>query len=465
MDGNILERIVHRMDKLSEKFSTSLFLLAGLVLFYSLWMTGCTLKFEEVKVFPTYGMLAEAFANGRLDVAENVPVDVSHVNGKRYFYFGPVPALMRVPFLMLTGVSIPTGLMVVLYLSGIGTLFALLMVEMRASSESKLTGPATIVFAFTFFLCGNLLFIAMVPSIHHEAICAEIFFLMTAVYLILKLVRRNFSATFGQAAIIGISLSLAFGSRMIALPAAIFLIAVSVVGMHVYRSDTGLIRRSSSGAVVGIPVLSLLALSFYNFARFGSFFEMGHKYQTSIYSDYVLKGNALRYDNIPYNIWDYFFRLPTVRPGSWGVDFQPFIWEVHSKFGPKYYLIHFNELVVSIFWLMPILLFALAPLSNRLTGGNSVQNTNYRILMGVFALQTMWLFLFFGSCARYVLDFLPFLTAMAYVGVISFRFTDRAVLFLIVFLGALSVVLSINLPANAFSYYLPFIYYSSPWIR
>ncbi len=356
--------------------------------------------------------------------------------------------------------------MVVLYTAGICVFFVMLLGELASASESRLAGSAGVVFAATFVLNGYVWLMVMVPSIHHEAVCAAAFFLMMAVYYAIKAVRNSFAMTPTQAAVLGAALGLAFGSRLTAVVDAMFLTAVLLIGMHlngvIFREQRRLV---TAGIMVFFPILAGVALMLYNYARFGSIMEVGHKYGASIYSQHILAGHAMRYDHIPYNLWDYFFRIPSAMSGFPYLDMHLFILDVRSRLGPAYHLIHYNELAVSVFWMMPILLFAFAPLSHRLTRRSGVQVKSYWIPLGVVALQTLCTSLFMGSAARYAFDFLPFLTAMSFLGLVMLRSDDRSILVLVVFTAVLSTILGVALVGNAFVSYFPFIRYPSPWLR
>lgn len=432
------------------------------ILFWA-WSTGFTFTSSEVRGYPTHAMLAESFATGRLDIEECTAEDMATINGKHYVYWGPVPALVRLPVRLLLGTSIPSGVMIALYCAGVCVFFILLLTEIAAASESRLKGSALIVMSVAFVFSGTLWFMTVVPSVHHETICAEVFFLVVALYYSIKVLRNGFAVSPLQALVIGTSVALAFGTRLIAVVTAAFVIAVILLGIHFGRSRSGIFIRWISSVLLTIPspIVGCL-LMWYNYARFGSVTEVGHKYCKSFYTEYALKGHAFRYEHIPFNVWDYFFRIPEARPGFPFIDIRVYIWDVFSRADPTFHLIHFNELVVSIFWIMPITVFALIPLSDRLSAARPFDVSAYRFTAGVFVAQTVTLLLFMGSAARYVFDFLPFLMTMAYIGVISLRWDERVVLVPVVFTAVLSVLFGILYLSNSFSNYFPFLPFQPP---
>ena len=112
-----------------------------------------------------------AFAKGQLFIDEMPPEDYSIANGNRYLYFGPLPALIRLPVRLLLGRGIPTGLMIVLFCAGSAVLFALAINELTLVQESSDSLLKT-VFIILFIFNGYSLLITLIPSIHHEAIAA-----------------------------------------------------------------------------------------------------------------------------------------------------------------------------------------------------------------------------------------------------------------------------------------------------
>ena len=81
--------------------------------------------------------------------------------------------------------------------------------------------------------------------------------------------------------------------------------------MYRDRADRGLREwLIPSTIVAGFPAAGVGLLLLYNYVRFGALLDFGIRNLATIYVDYFRQGHFMRYDHIPYNIWDYFFRLP-----------------------------------------------------------------------------------------------------------------------------------------------------------
>jgi hypothetical protein len=184
-------------------------------LIYSAWMTGFSFKFSESKMFPNYNMLAEAFVKGHLFIETSLPqVDIIIKDGKQYFYSGPVPALLRVPFIIIAQKSISTGVMIVLFCAGISTLFAMILGELTPPGEGGSLSLVKIILVMTFIFNGFSLFMVTIPTFHNEAISAAMFFLLAALYFFLKIRNQGYRMSAGTSIFIGLSLVLCIGSRI-----------------------------------------------------------------------------------------------------------------------------------------------------------------------------------------------------------------------------------------------------------
>jgi len=172
-----------------------------------------TFSFQECKVFPTYNMLTKAFANRQLDIEHDGMTDVTYRDGKKYLYFGPLPAIVRLPFFLLFKQAISTGWMISIYCAGISALFYLSLCSL--ANEVDDINLSVIVFILTAVMIfnGYTLTVISIPMIHSEAICAAMFFLMGAIYLYLRMRIRKFEDNYIHAAFFGLSLAASFSCR------------------------------------------------------------------------------------------------------------------------------------------------------------------------------------------------------------------------------------------------------------
>ncbi|MBI4962230.1 MAG: hypothetical protein HY913_03050 [Desulfomonile tiedjei] len=442
--------------------------LAGFVVLsmvYYGWMSGGTFSVSELSVFPNYNMLAKSFLQGRLDLADNPPEDYSLFASKKYLYFGPVPALLRLPFLLI-GWEISTGFMVALLAAGTWAVFLLILICLNHDHTQRPLGPLQVAFAVMFALNGFSLWMVSVPSIHHEAICAATFFLLLGIYFVLKAARNSYTLSINEALIIGLSLALSLGSRFSYVLTVFFLVAFLFRGIWRERGEGNPSRSLAPFTIMlGTMAAGMGLLLAYNFARFGSLTEFGMKYATSLYSDYLRQGLFFRYDHIPYNLWSYIFYIPEGNPHFPYVKLPFYILKVESVSGLPYALLNVNELCASVFCFFPVLLFCFVPLFKRATNPAGLRQSALKLFVVVFALQLLPLCMSMAAITRYYYDFLPMMMLIALFGIerVQEEFTHKNLTLTIIVVT--SILFSFAVTVNAVRFYEVFCAYRSPLLR
>ena len=439
------------------------FIAAGIL--YFAWMTGFSFEFHETRVFPNYDLLAEAFSKGRLHLEQTPPDDTLLKDGRRYIFSGPVPALLRLPFKFLFKLNIPTGLMIVIFCAGTGALFAWSLDELSSPPEKKRLTFARNLIAVLFVLNGVSLYMVTIPSLHHESICIAMFFLTLAIVLFLRIKNRNYRVSSCAAVLMGLSLSLAIGSRFSYIFAAVALGAMLTIGMlRRYRNIPRQKIIGSLSIIAGICTVSIALLLWYNYGRFGAFFDFGMQYLVSFYKAYFAGGGYFRYDHFHYNFWALFFQAPQFVPEFPFLLLPRYVLQVQSIGLTPYYLLHTNELTVSIFILMPVLVLAAAPLLTR--NARTENGLEAYAGCGVILITQVLSFIFtVATIARYYYDILPLMMMMAYMGAAGFIINRKLSHPLLAFLAALSILISWALPLNAVKFYAQFIDYQSPLLN
>jgi len=439
------------------KTCNRLFLICALIAIcfaYAAWTTGFTFVFREPDLLPNYNMLAKAFAKGQLFIDETPPEDYLDVNGKRYLYFGPLPALIRLPVWFLLGRGIPTGLMIALFCAGSAVLFALIINEFTLVGESS-DSLLKAVFIVLFIFNGYSLFMTLIPSIHHEAIVAAMFFLMLAFYLLAKTLNRGNVPTATTAALIGLSLAGCLASRATYVFCSAVIVLVLIVGI-LSRAGYVLKRKELVPivAIVGIVAAAVGLLLAYNYARFGALFDFGIKYQVSMYREYLLADNFARYEHIPYNFWSLFFRLPILAPKFPFLIMPRYLLKTESIGFMQYSLMYGNELSVSVFILMPVLLLFVVPLAlvkeNRLPTSFHM----YLVLFVLLFMQVLSIAVTMLTVARFYYDFVPIMMIMSYLGALWLKRNRADCFWVVVLMAAVSTIVSFSLPVCAMSFYL-----------
>lgn len=433
---------------------------------YSAWMTGFTFVFSECAIFPNYNMLAKALLKGQLFIDETPPVDSVIVAGRRYLYSGPVPALFHMPSLLLFNRSTPTGFIIAMLCAGVSVLYAMILRELTPRNDMRKLYGLRLCFVGTFVLSGFSLLMVTIPSFHHEAISSAAFFLMAALYLLIRARGQGYRISIMETILAGLAVSLCIGSRFsyaisAAIVGSIFLAGMARNSDHIPKGE--IIRTVVLGS--GVILISGALLLFYNHARFGSYGEFGLKFLTSTYQEYFIQGNFLRYDHLPYNLWSIFWRIPQFSPHFPYLILPAFILKVQSVGLMPYFLVNVNELSTSVFCLMPIVLLSVVPLLASWRNPDSFRLTTYLIFSVVFAVQCLTVSLTLASTARYYYDFLPVMMVMSYLGALWIQEHGTRPTIMIGSLAALSIILSFSVPMNALNLYAHFIDYKSPLLR
>jgi hypothetical protein len=434
---------------------------ALLVLFYFAWLTGFSFRFQEARIFPNYNMLARSFAKGQLSINESPGVDYLLFQNRKYLYFGPVPVLWHAP-LTLFGGEMPTGLAIVLLAAGSAVLFYMILsVSQPPGRDLQLVKLIfTVVFAFN----GLTLSMVAIPSIHNEAILSGTVFLLAGVYCVCRAFRDSWRLTYGNAALCGLFFALSLGSRFSYLFTILFFVGLLIA--QTARNFSGSMRQKqlTACAIVLLPIVAGIGLQLlYNYLRFAAVGDFGVKHMTTLYTQYFAEGNYFRWDHIPYNLWSYLFRLPAFVPHMPFIDLPFYYLEVKSFQSMDYHLLNVNELSVSVFVLMPILLFGFIPMF--VNTPERSEKAPFKIFLVAIALQILPLSATIASIARYYMDFLPLMLVAAFLGyyIVESRLSSKY--FLIVLTAIMSVVLSFSVVLNGLPFYADFIEFKSPLLR
>jgi hypothetical protein len=437
-------------------------LLGGLlVLFYFGWITGFTFRFQESQIFPNYDMLARAFSKGHLYISDSPNEDYLLFHNRKYLYFGPAPVLWHIPF-TLSGREMPTGLAIVLFAAG--SVILLFMILCLLQPKGKDYRLISLIFTIVFAFNGLTLTIVAYPLIHNEAILAGAFFLLAGIYCVCWALGRAWRLTYGNAALCGLFFALSIGSRFSYLFAALLFAGLLV--FQAVRNASGSERRKlwTAGAIVMLPIVAVVGLQLlYNYLRFGAVGDFGVKHMVTIYAEYFAKGNYFRWDHIPYNLWSYLFRLPAFVPHMPFLDLPFYILNVNSVGSTAYHLLNVNELSVSVFILIPILVFGIIPMFFK--SEEKSEKALFKVFLIAIALQLLPLSATIGSIARYYLDFLPLMLIASFLGYCLIEDKLSSKYFLVTLTAIMSLVLSFSVVLNALPFYAQFILYKSPLLR
>lgn len=252
-----------------------------------------------------YNFLADAFLHGQLHL-RLLPAstqDLSLYHGQYFLYWGPLPAVLLMPFVALFGVGFSDTLQTVFFGSVNAAVFAMIL---RCSDQQGITqlSPLRRVFMVLFFVLGT----AQTPiiplgGVWHLGQLVALCFVLLAYLAALAL--QDEKAFFWT----GCALAGVLATRTSAIFAGIFL-AWYLLNHHWRLGSVRLVRCSLLGiAPVGAVLLLLLV---YNTARFGSPLDFGLNYHlmTEVFRENFAKYGVLNVHYIAANLSSDFIFYP-----------------------------------------------------------------------------------------------------------------------------------------------------------
>jgi hypothetical protein len=356
-----------------------------------------------------YDFQARSLLKGQLDVP---PAALSgegfYYGGKCYGYFGPGPALIRLPFVAL---GIAFGQMSRALMTGyfLGALVAayLILNHLRSKLAGKAVSPslsATLLLTFNVGLGSTFLFLASRAYIYHEAILACAAFALWSAYFTLRYLEdRQFNSGLG---------ALVFGFWAVHCRPTGGLFALSFLGLAALIAALAsqkpfLPNAKRHIALAGLSAAAFLSFCGVSYLKFHTFAGMPLRYNVQFLGDPGrlgrIEGKELHFENIRANADAYFLsctgvltrRFPYLRDQGLDTGRYP---------GIKYDM---NEPILAIPFCMPGLTF-LALIGFII--GPAIA-APFRPALGALALaaapMTVVLLMAVVSSQRYTADFIP----------------------------------------------------------
>ena len=375
------------------------------------WMlTYGTFRFVAEDVFGSfYDHQAAAWLHGRWDVPEPaLSGEAFVVGGKIYGYFGPTPALLRLPLVAL-GVGfgkVTRVFMTIDYLACLVGAYALLWLATRwrdpAATPSRFS---VVLFTATVGLGSTVFFLGSRAYVYHEAILCGVAAALAATYSALRYWRAPESRWWLGALLAGV---LAVQAR-----APIGLFALTVLG----AAALGLARRHPArhlaiAALAGVGVLTFQAVSYVKFGTIeGCPLRFNVQYTPEKLA--VLENRNFHLGNLRFNTDVY-----VLRPSFSLSPHFPYVYREYldRKKYPESRLAYRDQ-TLAMPWAMPGL-FALALAGGALAAVLAPAWRAPLALLGLAALPAALAMLTAVAVTqRYTADFCPFLIAAAAFGV------------------------------------------------
>ena len=361
--------------------------------------------------------------------------DATLYQGKYYLYWGPVPAIVVI--MIESFIDHPVGDNLLLWLFSLGTIFWVVGILRTIFTRHFNHLPAW-VFIYTSF---SVLFVNpfpwMVarPAVYEVAIQSGQFFFLGGLFWLLDQDFGN-RASPGKMLLLAIFWVLAIASRVSLMSAIIPLcLIISFQMSRARRSVADRINTDASLMLFWLPLLiGAAGLAYYNYERFGSVFELGHRYALSSWKmSESYRGFVTSFNNVGANIYNYGlnpFRVldtfPFIKP-KWGTYSVPFLRIVS---GASYT----TEQVTGILVSAPVILFSGVPLIISLSriwnnldtekqDRSHINPFHHKDVSRIYAyhflsviLILLPLLLFHANSMRYMMDFVPTLLILTAVG-------------------------------------------------
>jgi hypothetical protein len=287
-------------------------------------MTGGTFRLIHPESFGHfYDYQALSFMQGRLDLPEPAHSSESFIfEGKHYLYFGPTPAVLRLPFVALNLAfgQLSRSFMLAYYVAFLAAAYAVLLhvSQLAGGNRHRPSRLAVVVFISAIGMGSTLFFLGSRAYIYHEAIlCGAMFTLWSAYFSLRYIAEPTWRASIPAVAL-GIA---AVHARP---PCGLF--ALSLIGCAallvawqrrvVFTDSTIAVRGSFSARVRGpamvaacaaLGVFSFNALSYLKFKSFdGAPLKYHVQYDAGRLA--AIDGRNFHLVNVGFNFETYFLR-------------------------------------------------------------------------------------------------------------------------------------------------------------
>jgi len=424
------------------------------VVFWLFTMTGGQDIFIKEVLGSAYDSQGEHFLRGDVGVdSAAIAHETMIVNGKVRMYFGPFPALFRIPLNFIYPAGHGKWSRISGFCAGVIALFAfagLVQTALRSSPLSSRArnwiGNACVI---GFALASPLLLLLGNLSIYDEAIIWGFAWSLAALYFACR--SRTTEGVALTLSLLGFSFSAGAALLSRATFGAPFILIAPLLAICLFHRQP-LQNITALLLPLGAALVFYLFLSY---AKFGDFSGMPMKYNINpVQRDFAVKYGLFRIERIPYSFADYFvLRSPKLQREA------PFLKANRQDYPYEtLYVMPFTETYSSILWSSSWLLLGAVigvAMLLRPGGPDSVD----RAIAAILLLQVIVILSFMGLAQRYVAELFPFL-AFAFLiflrqGKIAFRlrYLLCGLVFISVVINSLSTVswlveADMNVPAE-----------------
>ncbi len=355
--------------------------------------------------------------------------DLSLYNGKLYLYWGPIPALIIAVIKLFLPIEIADPYLVFAFTLGLFLFQSLLIIKLWSDFFSRLPAWTILMPIFLGGLVNPIPWLLSQPRIYEEAIVCGQFFFIAGIYFAYAALSKP-SPSKPLMAMSGIFWVGAIGSRaFLFIPIAflVFMILLRLCARN-YRLQKITSETLFTIIAFGLPLLiGGILLGWYNWARFGSVFEFGFRYQITMLDLNKYNNDIFSLADVPINLYVYFLNppdvintFPFIKPsragdGSFLYNHLPALYATEHITGPLY------AFPFIVFGIVSILTIGSKRLSEILAGRRTESQPEfYRwfllSLIGSLPFALSSLLLFFYAAQRYMEDVIPLTFLIAALG-------------------------------------------------
>lgn len=232
--------------------------------------------------------------------------DTAYYNGQYYVYFGIVPAiLIFVPFKLITGCYLSTNVGTFFFVCLSMVVSTILMIQIYKRWFKKVPFNLLFLFIIAGLISGLYVWNTWRMWAYELAIISGYFFVQLGLVCIFKATNDEEKVNLKYVFLACLSMALAVGCRPTLVLASVLLLPfLYKIVKQAYKNK---FLKKTLFFIIVPYMLVAIPLMLYNYARFGSIFEFGAKYQLTIVDVTDL---SERYKDIPEGMYEYLLEPP-----------------------------------------------------------------------------------------------------------------------------------------------------------
>jgi hypothetical protein len=414
------------------------------LLYWIIATTGGHQLFVKELLGSAYDSQGEHFLRGDVNVdVEDIRSELFVVNSQVRMYFGPYPALFRIPLNFIHPSGRGAWSRAAGFCGGVLALISfagLVGAALQASPLSRRQKTFLGSFCLLGFALGSpLLLLVANPTIYNEAILWGLSWSLAALYFAVR-TRRTRGKSLTRA-LLGFSFCAGAALLSRATFATPLLLMIPVLGCALLRN-----REMRNLAALVVPAsISLLSYLFLNHARFGMLGEINWKYfMDARHKDFAQDHGIFDLHRVHYSLADYLFLARPFYENNSFPFLQVKLWHWYPH--PTLFVMPYSDVCFSLLYSSPWVLFGATVGVVFLLWPQRTDWIDRGIALAFFV-QVATILSFQSLAQRYITELYPFLVFCLFIGLRG-RMQSGAYL-RVLFYGLIVVSVAVNILASA----------------